>query len=200
MTGLSIIKFTKVLATSGSFILLLLFFSCNRNEEEISVKRLNIVDENGTPVLVLSNKDLIPDPVLGGKTFKRAVDAGGIILYKENGDESGGIAVSNTEESGLRAMVLDYNNTDAIGLVVREDHDHTGDYSAGLLVNDRGNPEKPGDGKNRIMIENNKGSAQIIIKDGNGTSRIMLGVDAEGEMFFDLFDTNGTKVKNLIEE
>ena len=196
-------RFLMIYAGASTLLLLSILFSFlppKEIEKELTVQRLNIVDENGKNVLVLSNKSLIPDPVLGGKTFKRAVDAGGIILYKESGDETGGIAMSETDETGLRAMVLDYNNTDAIGLVVREDHDKTGDYSAGLMINDRGDPEKPGDGKNRIILENSNGVARLVIKDGNGKSRISLGVDAEGELFFDLFDSNEEKIKSLVQE
>lgn len=139
-------RFAIITVTSGIIILLLFsllaFTTSVKDNEVVTVKRLNIVDENGKPVLVLSNKDLIPDPVLGGKTFKRAVDGAGMILYQENGDETGGIAMSQTDETGLRAMVLDYNNTDAIALLVREDHNKSGNYSAGLMINNIRNPAR----------------------------------------------------------
>lgn len=58
------------------------FFSFqNKEKDEITFKRINIVNEDGTPAVVISNRDRIPPPILDGKEFKRAVTASGMITY-----------------------------------------------------------------------------------------------------------------------
>lgn len=176
------------------------FYSVLPNSDEISVKRINIVDDHGNNVLVLTNKDLVPPPILNGQTFKRAVNPGGIIFYDEQGNECGGIALSQNDEVGLSAIVLDYNSMDAIGLMVQEDHEPEGEYLAGLMINDRASPGKVGDGKNRVRLENANGVARLVFKDSDGTDRLILGVDNLGEAFFDLLDEDGEKTRSLIND
>ncbi len=77
---------------------------------EIDAERINIVGTNGTPVMVLSNKRLIPGPAMNGKTYPREYADGrelfsGIIFFNEMGDEVGGLIYAGIKkDSGYSAM------------------------------------------------------------------------------------------------
>lgn len=56
---------------------------------EITLERINIVDEDGKTRLVISDSSRSPDPVVGGRTFTRnGPRAPGLIFYNGEGDES----------------------------------------------------------------------------------------------------------------
>src|SRR5581483_2179507 len=60
--------------------------------EEIDVERVNIVEPDKTPRLILSNQAKAPDPLMDGKVFTRqGGNQAGIIFYNEEGNECGGL-------------------------------------------------------------------------------------------------------------
>src|SRR6267154_2747982 len=58
--------------------------------DELTVQRLNVAEKNGQLVAVIANTDRMPDPTVGGKTFK-AERPPGMIFYNGIGDECGGL-------------------------------------------------------------------------------------------------------------
>lgn len=63
---------------------------------ELETERLDIVGENGQPVLVLSNQRLMPGPRIDGKAYPPEIAeprsvVSGMIFYNEEGDEVGGL-------------------------------------------------------------------------------------------------------------
>lgn len=172
-------------------------FRMDNDTDVISVKRINIVDGKGNNKLVISNQDLMPPPILGGKTFKRAVSPAGLIFYNDQGNEVGGIAISEKGKTGTRAIAFDYSNTDAIGLLAWEDVESQ-NYRSGLIINDI-SKTGPGGGENRISLENVNGDARLILKDADGNPRIHLSVDSVGRTKFEVLDKEGSPIKNLLE-
>lgn len=170
----------------------------NRPEilEEISVKKINIVDDSGQEVVVLSNKKGFPPPRLDGKTFKRAVAPGGVVFFGESGNEHGGIAFSTKDSVNVNAMVLDYSTMDAIGMVTVEDL-KSDDYTAQLLINDRGPKGVIGGGPTRILLANKNGNAGLSLFDSSGKSRVKLYVNENDEVKFEILDTAGNIVKSI---
>jgi len=77
---------------------------------EIDAERINIIGTNGKPVMVLSNKRLIPGPGMNGKTYPREFSDGreffsGMIFFNEFGDEVGGLVYAGiNKDSGYYAM------------------------------------------------------------------------------------------------
>jgi len=64
--------------------------------EEITVEKLNVVNERGKVVMTISNKHKIPGPTFGGTEYPQAFGDGrqnlsGIIFFNEQGDEVGGL-------------------------------------------------------------------------------------------------------------
>lgn len=77
---------------------------------ELDVERLNIVAEDGEPVLVLANRHRIPGPRINGKEYPPEIAeprglVSGMIFYNEEGDEVGGLIYNGMErDSGHTAV------------------------------------------------------------------------------------------------
>src|SRR3546814_13361431 len=60
--------------------------------DEISVKRINIVEPDGKYRLVLSNSERFPGLFMEGKEYKHhSRDGGGMLFFNDEGDEVGGL-------------------------------------------------------------------------------------------------------------
>lgn len=168
-----------------------------KNDDEINVKRINVINEDGTPFFVIANPERTPPPKLGGVEYKRAVKGGGAIIYNQDGDERGGIAVLDDENRAMNIMMLDYKTTDAIGLLTRESPDLK-EHTAMLMVNDPDKERKLGHGVQRITLGTDNGDAGVIINSVNGNPRIVIQVDQDDQIIFTILDEEGNVVKNLM--
>ena len=151
--------------------------------DELVVKRLRVVENNGKDRVVIANASRFPKPRLGGKEYPRSISPAGMVFYRENGDECGGVAVVDTPQGTANMMILDYANNDALGFGVREAPGGT--YSAGMTINDRppqdAAPEKAASmAQARVSVENAAGRARIVLCDPQGRERILLEVDERG--------------------
>lgn len=73
----------------------------DREFDEINVKRINIVGDDGRVQMVISNRERFPDPLVGGRTFKRrGFPMPGLVFYNSQGDECGGLAFGGSESDG----------------------------------------------------------------------------------------------------
>ena len=94
---------TRFLIISNVILIGLLSFVCltafnngdkSKTFTEINVERINVMGENGKPIMVIANKRLIPGPSMNGKEYSRDVIDGrkyfsGLIFFNEQGDEVG---------------------------------------------------------------------------------------------------------------
>jgi|SRR5690606_6270386 len=180
----TLVVFNIALLTALSFILL------NGSNGFMDAERINIKDKTGKNRIVISNMDNIPPPIINGKTFQRAVNPAGIIFYDKQGDERGGIAITDNETTNLNAIALDYQNADAIGILA-QDNKEDSYFKAGLIINDKDLSGKPGHNINRINLVTENGNAALIMKDANEVPRIILKVDSLGNPSIEMFDKNG---------
>lgn len=84
----------------------------------ISVRRIDIVDEDGTIRMTLAADT--PAPIIDGIQYRRAFGVSGLILYDENGSERGGFGVADVD-GGMAVLALDHPAMDAIGWRVSPD-------------------------------------------------------------------------------
>ncbi|WP_433895855.1 hypothetical protein [Sphingobacterium mizutaii] len=180
----TLVVFNIALLAALSFILL------NGSDGFMDAERINIKDKTGKNRIVISNMDNIPPPIINGKIFQRAVNPAGIIFYDKNGDERGGIAITDNETANLNAIALDYQNADAVG-VLAQDNKEDNYFKAGLIINDKDLSGKPGHNINRINLMTENGNAALILKDANEIPRIILKVDSLGNPSIEMFDKNG---------
>lgn len=155
-----------------------------------TAERIDIKDGTGKNRIVIANADHIPPPIIKGKTYQRAYSPAGLIFYDKNGDERGGLAITDNEETNLNALALDYQNADAIGILA-QDNKHDNYFRAGLMINDKDLSGQPGHNINRINLITENGNASLVMKDNNEVPRIILKVDSLGNPSIEMFDKNG---------
>ncbi len=132
--------FQKLLITSNlvmlAFIGFILLNGFKKGDDhphftEVDAERVNIIGENGKPVLVLSNKNHIPGPSMNGKSYSPDVIDGrkyfaGMLFFNEQGDEVGGLIYAGIKKDSVnyssvahlsfdqwkqnQVMALDYND------------------------------------------------------------------------------------------
>src|SRR2546427_5287738 len=68
------------------------FTQTRQKMDELTVERLNVVERNGQLVAVIANTDRMPDPIVGGKSFKTERPPG-MIFYNGIGHECGGLVL-----------------------------------------------------------------------------------------------------------
>ena len=114
---------------------------------EIDAERINIVGTTGKPVLVLSNRRLIPGPSMNGKVYSRDVSEGrellsGMIFFNEEGDEVGGLVFNGFRKG---AAANDYGAIEHLSfdqwkqnqVIALQYNDHGTSRRAGLTIWDR---------------------------------------------------------------
>lgn len=172
--------------------------------DELTVRRINIVDQDGKTRLVIANSDRFPDPVVRGKPVKRSIHtSAGLVFYDGAGNEAGGLATSkNARGNDMVALILDYGYqpTDGVGIVKTESADGKS-YAAGLTVADRRpyapGPIKSSEGISRIWLGNQNRNAALEITDSKGNTRIRVGVDDKDAPVIEMLDADGKVEKRL---
>lgn len=176
--------------------------------DEITVKRINLVDESGETRLVISGD--LPDPVVRGERLERAITPAGILWHDEDGDESGGLAVTpvsrwqGASSGKVRMITFDFTNqiTDAVRLGTYESDDGQ-TWQGGLTVYDR-RPFSPGpvessQGKRRIYLGTQNEDAGLVILDSAERERIRIGVGRDGVAVIEILDEDGEVLYRLPE-
>ncbi|MEP7238514.1 MAG: hypothetical protein ABI685_11635 [Ferruginibacter sp.] len=147
-----------VLLSVVIFILLSSFRKPGSDDKfkEITAERINIINADGTPVMVISNKQRIAAPVMSGKKYPVAVSEGreymaGMIFFNETGDEMGGLVFNsfkmpNGRVAGIGHLSFDrYNDNQVIAL---EYNENRAGVRSGLTFYDR-----PGDGSFKKSLD-----------------------------------------------
>jgi hypothetical protein len=165
--------------------------------DTVSVRRLDIVDENGRTRLLLGNSSRFPDFEFHGRKFKRSIkDAAGMVFFDGNGEENGGLVFAKLGDDDIANLTFDftYQPTDGIRIIKRESVDGK-NWSAGFNILDR-RPYTPGQlessqGVQRISLEDDNQDARLIISDAEGHPRIRIGVDKAGQPSIEMLNTEG---------
>lgn len=169
------------------------------DHDNLTVRRLSVVDDTGTVRMVLAGK--APEPIVDGIQYRRAFSPAGITFYDENGSEKGGAGIA---PGGVAALAMDHANSDAIGWRVMPD----GTVMFGL--NQRppqlrepalGNRLFPMPAPTRIKLAvAPDGTPEISLTDAKERPRLRLTVNAEGQGAIEFLDSNGRLVDSLVPE
>lgn len=89
-----------------------LLTGCNSSDiqKEITVERINIVDEFGIERLVISSR--LPDPVVRGERLERSIAPAGLIWHDENGNEIRGLALARAPQWKTTYSIPGYQNSE----------------------------------------------------------------------------------------
>jgi len=112
---------------------------------EINVERINVLGENGKPIMVISNKKRIPGPSMNGKSYSRDVIDGrkyfsGILFFNELGDEVGGLIYTGIKKDSIHYSAVGHLSFDQWkqNQVLALDYNDNGkNHSSGLRIWDR---------------------------------------------------------------
>lgn len=140
------VRFLKVYAVLSTAVLAVFCFAAFQKASqkqhfgEIDVERLNIVEKDGTPRLILSNKARFPGLIIKGKEYPHERNTGGILYFNDEGTENGGLTtdVQKTPDGYEAGGILtfdQYNQDQTVAMLYR---DRNGKRTAGLQVWDRG--------------------------------------------------------------
>lgn len=191
-----IVGFYAGIVTIAFLMLSHSFKSLDDRFDEITVKRINIVDDNGVNRMIISNQERMEPPILFGKKYKRALNPAGIVFYNEKGDECGGIAISKNPETNTYALAFDYDNADAIGLLTQQNI-KTNSYKSGIVINDKDLTGKIGSNTNRINLMTDNGNSSLVINGPDEKPRIILSVDSVGNPLIKMFNNDGKLIKEI---
>lgn len=172
------------------FVGFIIYLLCFKQSNSLQLERIDIKNQDGANRVVISNENHIPKPIIKGKEYQRKMTPAGIIFYDKNGDERGGIAISEYDNMNLNAIAFDYQNADAIGMYA-QDNILTNYFKAGISINDKDLSGKPGYNINRINIGTENGNASLVIKDANEIPRLVLKVDSLGVPAIEMYDKEG---------
>lgn len=110
--------------------------------EQINVQRINVLEPDGKPRVIISNRKLFPGLYFGGKEYAHHNrDTGGFLFFNKQGDEVGGMtfdAEKNGDKwSASAALTFDqYQQDQTVGVMYSE---RDGKRTAGFRVWDRPN-------------------------------------------------------------
>ncbi|MFC7523508.1 hypothetical protein ACFQRK_06130 [Parapedobacter sp. GCM10030251] len=106
--------------------LILTGFNHPNDGDEITVKRINIVNEDGTPAIILANQERVPDPVLDGQSYKRAIKAGGIVTNRlQLGTNNGTTALVINGTDGKPRVKLAVSDRNEVSFSVLDENGNT---------------------------------------------------------------------------
>jgi hypothetical protein len=169
--------------------------------DEITVQRLNVVDQNGTLRMVLSNKDRMHPGVMDGQTIDRPRPVAGLLFFNDVGDEVGGLTFTGQEMNGqgmanAGLMFDQWKQDQTIGIQYSESK---GQRSAGLQVWDRSETQRLTGLIEALNAANalEDGDARTAAiqaaraKAPPGNQRLFAGKDRNKASVVNLFDANG---------
>ncbi|HEV8334258.1 MAG TPA: hypothetical protein VGQ22_22730 [Steroidobacteraceae bacterium] len=108
--------------------------------DELTVQRINIVEPNGNPRVIISSKQRMAGLYWGGKEYQHPTrDEGGFLFFNDDGDEVGGMIFKSHKQGDKSAasasMLFDqYKQGETLGLIYGEENRQR---EAGLRVWDQ---------------------------------------------------------------
>ena len=217
------IRYLTVYAIVSSIFLIIalsLIFKMDRHTENLSVeeltaKRINIVEPNGLPRLVLSNVEKSPANLNHGNPFGiPGGNRGGLIFYDDEATECGGLVFSGRKDSSGKYFASghfsfgQYNQNQVLYLQYLDDN---GDRKTGLYVDDWHN-SPPYPEFRRTYKETEKlpkgperdAKLKELLEPANSdpafAHRVFIGKDADKSALINLADKKGkTRIQLIVD-
>lgn len=127
-----------------SVVLLSSFVKGDKNEtfDEITVKKINLVGEDGSLRMVLSNETRQHSGRMNGKDYPKRNRPAGMIFFNNEGDECGGLVFAgkttdNKTSSGMSFTMDNYHDDQVIQILNSEEYDNgKNNIQRGLIINE----------------------------------------------------------------
>lgn len=114
----------------------------NLNIDELMLKKLTVIGEDGKPRLVISNEKRQHPGIIEGQALPKRERPAGIIFFNNKGDECGGIiadvsAEKGSTNSGMSFTMDNYHNDQVVQLINDETYENgNASIIRGLRVNE----------------------------------------------------------------
>lgn len=139
-----LMAYTTISTLVFVFFILSSFNDSNKNEnfDEITVKRINLVAEDGSLRMVLSNETRQHPGRVNGKELEQRERPAGILFFNDEGDECGGIiyygkSEENQTYSGMSFTMDQYKEDQVIQILNNESYnDGHEKISRGISISD----------------------------------------------------------------
>jgi hypothetical protein len=172
----------------------------NQEFDEITVRRINIVEPDGTLRMVVADRSKLPGVIVRGKEGARNRPYAGMLFYDDEGSENGGLVFAGHRDANGRIVdsggQLSFDKYGVGGMLIQlagvSDNENR---FAGLRVKDN---SVAGPNNNRIWVGNgDDGAATVALMDMNGRKRLVMEVGADGASSLTFLDPNGKVLNRL---
>jgi len=167
--------------------------------DEINVRRINVVEPDGTLRIVISDHARLPGIIVRGKEQPFARPQAGLLFYNDEGSENGGLVFGGRRndkgeivDPGGRLPLAQYGASQILQLIgVDDKHDRF----AGLSVTDSLTGT---DTRRRVWVGRGEdGAATVNLMDAQGKKRIVMEVKADGTPSLSFLDASGKVISQL---
>jgi hypothetical protein len=172
----------------------------NTAMDEITVQRINIVEPDGTPRMIISNNAKLPGLLEHGKEKPLDRPQAGLIFLNDEGSEIGGLIFGGRKDKDGKVRdsggSLSFDRYEANQVVQLLGVDDSEDRLAGLMVSD--SPSGT-DVRRRVWLgRGDDGAATLVLRDGEGRKRIVMTVAEDGTSRISVLDADGKTIKELL--
>lgn len=172
----------------------------NTAMDEITVQRINIVEPDGTPRMIISNHARLPGVLVHGKEKPLDRPQAGLIFLNGEGTEVGGLIFGGRKDKDGKVRdsggSLSFDRYEANQIVQLLGVDDSEDRLAGLVVSD--SPTGT-DVRRRVWLgRGDDGAATLALRDGEGRKRIVMSVAEDGTSRISVLDADGKTIKELL--
>lgn len=169
--------------------------------DQITVHRINIVEPDGTPRMILSDHSSFPGMIAQGKERPYPRPFAGMLFYNNEGTETGGLvfgghkdASGQVVDSGVSLTFDKYGAPQQIVQLAGIDDVH--DRFSGLAIN--GFTEAGVHNRRLWFGRDASDSASVALMDAEGRKRIIMQVLKDGTASLQFLDEHGKIVKQIV--
>lgn len=175
--------------------------SANLRLKELTVERINVVEPDGTPRMIISDQHHFPGLIIKGHDFPRNRYTAGMLFYNNEGTENGGLIFGGSKgESGEPTSYghLSFDKYMQTQTLVIEAQQHGGSYSKGFSIVDQPDYPITNEFPLRAEVDANPGKKAELIKSfcmahGCAKERLTLGESPDKAVYLMLKDRQGRK-------
>jgi hypothetical protein len=175
------------------------FASRTKDFDEINVRRINVVEPDGTLRMVISDHAKLPGVIVRGKEERLDRPQAGVIFYNDEGSENGGLIFGGRCDKQGKIVnsggSLSFDKYDANQIVQLAGVDDSEDKFAGLIVSDS---HSGTDTRRRVWVgRDDSGTASVALMDADGKKRLVMQVKADGTPELTFLDAKGNVTGRL---
>ena len=179
-------------------------YSINTDLDVLNVKKVNIVNNDGSLAMVISSSNLQHPGMMNNKNFPKRKRPSGLIFFNEEGDEVGGLVYEGAKGKAAMVLSLDQYKNDQILQLVYSENSKKRKY--GINLWDRSDKIQLDDQINLISKFKEKGLTKNEIRqkleklsggEPISSERLFLGKKKSGEVGLFINDKNGVPVLEI---